>query len=103
MANVLTENETQLRRLQWRCRRGMLEMDLLLEKFIPLHFHELNTAEQTAFDTLLNYPDNELWATIVNAEKSNSVIANTTSTIKMTSEMQYVLSLLQNCCTNSMN
>jgi antitoxin CptB len=94
MANVLTENETQLRRLQWRCRRGMLEMDLLLENFIPLYFQQLNAAEQVAFDKLLDYPDNELWATIADTEQAN---------IEMTGETKHVVSLLRNCCFKSMS
>jgi antitoxin CptB len=103
MVNDLTQHETQLRRLQWRCRRGMLEMDLLLEKFIPLHFQQLNAAEQAAFDSLLDYPDNELWAAIVNTEHEHNESVNSSLTPEMTTEMKYVLSLLQKCCAQTLS
>lgn len=103
MVNNLTDHETQLRRLQWRCRRGMLEMDLLLEKFIPLHFPQLNAAEQAAFDRLLDYPDNELWAAIVNTEQEYNETVNSSPSIEMTTEIKYVLSLLQKCCAQALN
>ena len=103
MVNELTDHATQLRRLQWRCRRGMLEMDLLLEKFIPLHFEQLSTAEQAAFDRLLDYPDNELWAAIVNMEQEHNVAFNSNLRLEMSTEIKYVLSLLQKCCAEALN
>lgn len=67
-------NETA-RRMQWRCRRGMLELDLLFKGFVESHLQENNaialTDEQVAaLDKLLDMPDNDLW---------NLVISNTAS------------------------
>lgn len=78
-------------------------MDLLLEKFIPLHFPQLNAAEQAAFDRLLDYPDNELWAAIVNTEQEYNETVNSSPSIEMTTEIKYVLSLLQKCCAQALN
>jgi antitoxin CptB len=50
----------ELRRLRWRCRRGMLEVDLLLQRFLDRHLSSLDAAQIAALDTLLGYPDNEL-------------------------------------------
>jgi len=39
-------------RLLWRCRRGIREMDLLLEMFVSRIYPELNDEEQECFDFL---------------------------------------------------
>jgi antitoxin CptB len=48
-------------RLRWQCRRGMLELDLVLTKFLNRHVDALSSAEMKAFRRLLDYPDNDLW------------------------------------------
>ena len=44
-------------RLYWQCRRGMLELDILLQGFLDAKFDALAVAEQHAFVELLDYPD----------------------------------------------
>lgn len=46
--------------LQWRCRRGMLELDLLLQGFLASGYAALSQQGQRAFEALLNYPDQDL-------------------------------------------
>ena len=48
-------------RLQWKCRRGLLELDLILSQFLERHAPGLSAADLAAFDELLDYPDTELW------------------------------------------
>ena len=48
-------------RLKWKCRRGLLELDLVLERFLQRQAPELSGAELAALDALLDYPDNDLW------------------------------------------
>ena len=55
--NLMTD--TERRRLSWRCRRGLLELDIVLQRFAEKYLVDLNTAELAAFDVLLDYPDNE--------------------------------------------
>ena len=50
-------NSLQQNRLKWQCRRGLLELDLVFEKFIPT----LRDEEAAAFACLLDLPDNDLW------------------------------------------
>jgi antitoxin CptB len=50
-----------LSRLRWRCRRGMLENDLILERFLDARAAALSAAEVAALDLLLDYSDNDLW------------------------------------------
>lgn len=47
-------------RLRWRCRRGMLELDVALARFLDRHFAGLGAAERAAFERLLETPDAEL-------------------------------------------
>ena len=48
-------------RLMWKCRRGLLELDLVLTQFLERQVPALSSAELAAFDELLDYPDTELW------------------------------------------
>ena len=49
-----------LRRLRWRARRGLLENDLLIGRFIDRHGRTLDTAQKQALLKLLELPDTEL-------------------------------------------
>jgi antitoxin CptB len=49
-----------MQRIRWRCRRGLLELDIVLGGFIE-HYASLNTRQQAVFDTLLDLPDTNLW------------------------------------------
>ena len=44
-------------RIRWRCRRGLLELDLLLSNFVDQHYRHLDINEQAAFQQLLDLPD----------------------------------------------
>ncbi len=43
------------RRLQWKCRRGLLELDLVLTKYLA------RTPYDAELVGLLDLPDNDLW------------------------------------------
>ncbi|MDR2625621.1 MAG: succinate dehydrogenase assembly factor 2 [Zoogloeaceae bacterium] len=52
-------------RLRWRCtRRGMLEVDMVLGRFLENTFGKLPEAEQQAFIELADYDDMALWRLI---------------------------------------
>ena len=51
----------ELNRLRWQCRRGLLELDLVLERFLARHGDHLQGEQLTSFKTLLEYTDNDLW------------------------------------------
>ena len=46
--------------LRWACRRGMLELDILMGDFFDNHYDELSDEDQLLFQTLLEYPDQDL-------------------------------------------
>jgi len=49
--------DATLRRALWRCRRGMKELDLLLERFARTHLARACPEEQARFEELLGLPD----------------------------------------------
>jgi antitoxin CptB len=51
--------DEEVRRLSWRCRRGLLELDIVLQRFSDKYLADLTKQELLAFDSLLDLPDNE--------------------------------------------
>jgi antitoxin CptB len=53
-------DERALSRLRWRCRRGLLENDLFIERFFARHEAELTNRQALALEELMELPDNDL-------------------------------------------
>ncbi len=49
-------------RLRWRCRRGMKELDILLERFLKHDFAALDRQQKAAFSRFLALQDPQLAA-----------------------------------------
>ena len=47
-------------RTRWRCRRGLLELDLILNGFLETRYASLDAVERRLFDELLEEADNDL-------------------------------------------
>ena len=54
-------DQTSLHRLRWRCRRGMLENDLILTRFLDSRGDRITDAELSALEWMLQLSDNDLW------------------------------------------
>ena len=52
-------------RMRWRCRRGMLELDIILQRFIDNHYEQLDEYQLELLATLLSFPDHDLWNMII--------------------------------------
>ena len=50
-----------LERVRWRARRGLLELDIVLGRFIETHYAQLDAGGRQTFEALLDMPDNPLW------------------------------------------
>ena len=48
-------------RLRWKCRRGLLELDLVLERFLKERAGDLDAGSLDLLNELLDYADNDLW------------------------------------------
>jgi antitoxin CptB len=52
--------EVERRRLRWRARRGLLENDLIVTRYLEQHSERLSVDDVLALEALLDLPDNEL-------------------------------------------
>ena len=71
-----TMPESDYARLRWQCRRGLLELDLLLSRFLAECYPELSVAEQEQFRCLLEYPDPTLLAWVQGQESPPDHLRN---------------------------
>ena len=76
MANMKSDGQAQQQRLRWQCRRGMLELDLLLEDFLDREFMQLDEREQGLFVELLDTPDQELLELLMGRETHKDACTN---------------------------
>lgn len=59
----MTEKDAvaEFKRLKWHCRRGMLELDLLLEPFLEQEFNNLNNVDKERFYKLIEAEDQDMF------------------------------------------
>ena len=55
-------------RTRWDCRRGMLELDIVLARFMERNFERLTPQQVEVFKGLLAYSDLDLWGLIQSDE-----------------------------------
>ena len=48
-------------RIRWHCRRGLLELDIILARFLDGPYASLTPGERDIFSGLLELADNDLW------------------------------------------
>jgi antitoxin CptB len=53
--------DPELRRLRWRCRRGMRELDQLLTRYLDRRWSHASDEERGVFLRLLECEDDRLW------------------------------------------
>ena len=61
-----------LERVRWRARRGLLELDIVLGRFIETHYAQLDADGRQTFEALLDMPDNPLWDMIAGRLEATS-------------------------------
>jgi antitoxin CptB len=59
----------ELGKLRWGCRRGMKELDVLLERYVDERFRGAPSPEQDAFRRLLQIQDSVLYAYCLGQER----------------------------------
>jgi succinate dehydrogenase / fumarate reductase iron-sulfur subunit/antitoxin CptB len=55
----------EIDRVRWHCRRGLLELDLVLNHFVDNRFQQLTPDQKGALTRLLDLPDNDLWDLVI--------------------------------------
>jgi antitoxin CptB len=58
----------------WQCRRGMLELDLLLNNFVDKKIQTLSPQQKDSFELLLSYPDQTLLDLLLGNSISSDVL-----------------------------
>ncbi|MES2975065.1 MAG: succinate dehydrogenase assembly factor 2 [Pseudomonadota bacterium] len=88
MKDVLLD-ERGLSKLRWRCRRGLLENDLFIEKFFARHAEGLTTGQADGMNELMDLADNDLLDLLLRRREPGADIT--------TEEARQVLEMLRNC------
>ena len=88
--NKEAKNQVESRRLAWRCRRGLLELDIVLQRFVAQYYDSLSMAELSAFDAMLALPDNDFWA-LVSSENAQPINLETLAVINKIKTLQHLV------------
>lgn len=65
-------DSVSLERVRWRCRRGLLELDIVLGRFVLQRYATMDNEQRIVFDELLDMPDTELWDVITGQKEAAS-------------------------------
>lgn len=69
-------DERALSKLRWRCRRGLLENDLLIERFFARYAHTLTVGQADALGALMDLSDNDLLDLLLGRATPQNDLAN---------------------------
>jgi antitoxin CptB len=66
-------HDPEVKRLRWRCRRGMRELDQLLERWLDRDYAAASEPQRGVFRRLLDSEDDRLWRWFLGHESSDDV------------------------------
>ncbi len=81
-------DERALSKLRWRCRRGLLENDLFIERFFSRHESGLTVSQAQGLNQLMDLADNDLLDLLLARREPEGDIN--------TSDVKQVLGMLRN-------
>ncbi len=88
-------DERALSKLKWRCRRGLLENDLLIEKFFASHDSTLTVRQAKGMNDLMELSDNDLLDLLLKRKYPFELIEAASQAHACTPEALEVLNLLR--------
>ena len=80
-------SERSLSKLRWRCRRGLLENDLFIERFFTRHESRLTAGQARGMYVLMDLSDNDLMDLLLRRKELQPEIG--------TEEVREVLNMLR--------
>ncbi|PLC55181.1 succinate dehydrogenase assembly factor 2 [Pollutimonas nitritireducens] len=80
-------SELERARLRWRARRGLLENDLIITRFLDQYETELTDSDVSALTLLFEMDDNELLDVLLDRVKLDGVYA-TPDILRLVTQMQ---------------
>ncbi len=82
---IVDVENPEIKRLRWRCRRGMRELDQLMLRYLDCRWPIADDSERKLFLQLLDCEDDKLWRWFMGLERSEeesiNVIVNIISEI----------------------
>ena len=88
--NHSVNHPNHLTKLAWACRRGMLELDVLLGNFLKGAYGSLSLEDKQAFTDLLSYPDPDLFAWLLGQSiPEDKELANITGMIRQYAQSRF--------------
>jgi antitoxin CptB len=88
-------DERALSKLKWRCRRGLLENDLLIEKFFKRHEATLTVRQAKGLNDLMDLSDNDLLDLLLQRREPGQLAETDAQVSASTYEAAEVLNLLR--------
>ena len=88
-------DERALSKLKWRCRRGLLENDLLIERFFLGHEATLTVRQAKGLSDLMDLSDNDLLDLLLKRRVPSALAEEDARASASTPEAIEVLALLQ--------
>jgi len=67
----VNEEAAELKRIRWRSRRGMRELDQVFERYLEHRWPQDSEAQRAVFLRLLDCEDDKLWRWIMGYEQCN--------------------------------
>ena len=87
--------ERELSKLRWRCRRGLLENDLLIEKFFACYQSTLTVSQAKGLNDLMDLSDNDLLDLLLRRKEPADLVEADSMASATTLEALIVLNLLR--------
>jgi len=72
----MSSAKTEYAELKWRCRRGMLELDILLNTYLDRNYSLMSQQQGAIFTEVLDYPDQVLLDLLLGNMQSNDAGVN---------------------------
>ncbi|MES2401809.1 MAG: succinate dehydrogenase assembly factor 2 [Pseudomonadota bacterium] len=88
-------DERALSKLRWRCRRGLLENDLLIERFFARHEATLTVRQAKGMNDLMELSDNDLLDLLLKRKEASQLLEADSQATASTPEAVEVLKLLR--------
>jgi len=76
-------DERSLSKLRWRCRRGLLENDLILERFFQGHAGRITVGQARGLTTLMDLTDNDLLDILLGRTPLSEALATDPAVVDM--------------------
>ena len=92
-------DERAMSKLKWRCRRGLLENDLLIEKFFKRHEATLTVSQAEGLNDLMDLSDNDLLDLLLKRREPEQLAEVSAQVSASTYAAREVLNLLRAAAT----